>query len=181
MFAHSNRGVWQVTMKRPSKKMSAKILLTFIGALTLAGCESTSSLLSVTPVATEPDIVTVKLAMAADKAAKALDVIASIDQARSNVTPPVEDYSNVPPNLMQPVSLRWSGPAEQVIKALADRAGLRFRTKGNKPATPLIVNVDAYQQPIMHVLTNIGLQLGRRADVAVDSRGGAIELRYARR
>ena len=43
----------------------------------------------------------------------------------------------------------------------------------------MIVNVDVYQQPIMHVLRNIGLQIGRRADVAVDGPGGAIELRYA--
>ena len=174
MFAQSNRAYRRVTMKRPSQ-----FLLMLAGVAALTGCESISSQMSVTPVATEPDIVTVKLALAADKAAKALDVIASIDQQRAGVTPPVEDYSNVPPNLMQPVSLRWSGPVEQVVKALADRAGMRFRVKGAKPAAPLIVNVDVYQQPIMHVLSNIGLQTGRRADVAVDGAGGAIELRYA--
>lgn len=134
---------------------------------------------NVTPVAAEPDIVTVKLAQAADKASQALDSIAGIEQMRSPATPPAEDYSNVPPNLMQPVSLRWSGPIEPVARALAERAGLKFRVKGAEPPVPLTVNVDAYQQPIMHILRDIGLQAGRRANLAIDSTAGVIEVRYA--
>jgi hypothetical protein len=48
--------------------------LALVGLALLPGCETISST-SVTPVATEPDIVTVKLAQAADKAAQALDTI----------------------------------------------------------------------------------------------------------
>ena len=132
----------------------------------------------VTPIATEPDIVTVKLAQAADKASGALDTIAGIDKQR-NPLPPPEDYSNVPANLMQPVSLRWSGGIDAVAKALADRAGMKFRVKGNVPAVPLVVNVDAYQEPIIHILRDIGLQAGHRADLAVDTVMGVVELRYA--
>ncbi len=123
---------------------------------------------AVTPVAAEPDIVTVKLAQAADKASQALDSIAGIEQQKSPSGPPIEDYSNAPSNLTQPVTLRWSGPIETVVRALAERAGLKFRVKGNVPAVPLTVNVDVYEQPILHVLRDIGLQAGHRADVAVD-------------
>ena len=147
------------------------------GMLFLAGCDTPPP--NITPVANEPDIVTVKLAVAADKASKALDVISGIEQTRNPATPPVEDYSNAPANLMQPVSLRWSGPLEKVVKALADRAGMRFHVKGTEPAAPVVVNVDVYQQPILHVLRNLGLQAGHRADIAVDGSSSAIEVRYA--
>jgi defect-in-organelle-trafficking protein DotD len=151
------------------------LLLSFVGLAILAGCQNPT----VTPVATEPDIVTVKLAQAADKASNALDSIAGIEQQRSPATPPLEDYTGAPPNLMQPVSIRWSGGIEPVTKTLAERAGLRFRVKGNVPPIPLTVNVDAYQQPILHVLHDIGLQAGHRADLAVDGASGVVELRYA--
>jgi defect-in-organelle-trafficking protein DotD len=148
-------------------------------ALLLAGCANNQPP-NVKPVATEPDIVSVKLAQAADKASKALDTISNIEQQKNPATPPIpDDYANAPPNMMQPVSLRWSGPIEQVASTLAERAGLRFRVKGREPAVPLVVNVDAYQQPILHVLRDIGLQAGTRADLAVDQNEGVVEVRYA--
>ncbi|MDP9127427.1 MAG: DotD/TraH family lipoprotein [Pseudomonadota bacterium] len=162
-------------------KPRSLLFLTFAGLTFLPGCENTMATFSssVTPVATDPDIVTVKLAQAADKAAQALDSIAAIEQARSPVTPPIEDYTNAPASLMQPVSLRWSGDAALVTRALAERAGYRFHVKGNQPPVPVIVNVDAYQRPILHILRDIGLQAGHRADIAIDGAAGVIELRYA--
>jgi defect-in-organelle-trafficking protein DotD len=155
----------------------SQIFLTLAAATLLAGCDHSGS--STSPVATEPDIVTVKLAQAADKASQALDSIAGIEQQRAPATPPLEDYSNAPANLMQPVSIRWSGPIEQITKELADKSGMRFHVKGNTPAVPLTVTVDAYQKPILHVLRDIGLQAGHRADLAVDPASGVIEIRYA--
>ena len=59
---------------------SRSFLIPILASLVLVlGCEKTT----ITPVATEPDIVTVKLAQAADKASKALDSIAGIEQQRS--------------------------------------------------------------------------------------------------
>ncbi len=150
-------------------------ILTCGVALLLAACEPPK----VTPVASEPDIVTVKLAAAADKASAALDTIAGIEQQRGPATPPVESFENAPISEMQPVTLRWSGPIELVVRELAERAGMKFRVKGNIPEVPLAVNVDVYQQPLLHVLRDIGLQAGHRADVAVDDRNGVVEVRYA--
>jgi defect in organelle trafficking protein DotD len=162
-----------------------KSLMTLSMVLLLAGCSDMQSWFSpapsdVKPVATEPDIVSVKLAQAADKASKALDGIANIEQQKNPAVPPIQDdYANASPNMMQPVSLRWSGPIEQVARILAERAGLRFRVKGREPAVPLVVNVDVYQQPIIHVLRDIGLQAGTRADLAIDANEGVVEVRYA--
>jgi len=142
----------------------------------LAACEQTTT---VAPVATEPDIVTAKLEAAADKASKALDSIASIQQQRKPASPPIEDYTAAPPNLMQPITIRWAGPIEQIAKTLADRAGMQFRVKGSMPPAPLTVSIDVYQEPLVHVLRDIGLQAGDRADLAVDARNGVVEIRYA--
>jgi len=151
-----------------------------LGIFMLSGCGiGDKSAPTVTPVATEPDIVTVKLAAAADKAAQALNSIAGIEQQRNPDIKPVDNYTGVPPNLMQPVTIRWSGPIEQITRTLAEHAGLSFRVKGNAPAVPLIVNLDVYQRPIIHVLRDIGYQAGHRADLKVDGAGGAVEIRYA--
>ncbi len=174
-----NRFFWPSSMV--PMRSTAKFLSLLGSVILLVACEQgqAGGGPSVTPVATEPDIVTVKLAQAADKASKALDSIAGIEQAKSPAAPPLEDYAGAPPNLLQPVTLRWSGPLEQVTRTLAQRAGLKFRVKGNEPAVPLTVNIDVYEQPILHVLRDIGLQAGHRADLAVDGPGGAIEVRYA--
>ena len=158
-----------------------KNILAVSGAVfLLAGCAGDWGHASVKPVATEPDIVTVKLAQAADKASRALDTIANIEQQQNPAAAPMQDNdSSASPNLLQPVSLRWSGPIEQVGRVLADRAGFQFRVKGNQPATPLVVNVDVYQQPILHVLRDIGLQAGTRADLSINQNEGVVEVRYA--
>ncbi len=168
-----------------------KIIMVSGAALLLAGCSdfhsgwnsltsSESNYSGGQPVATEPDIVSVKLAQAADKAAKSLDSIANIEQQKNPAAKPLEvDYTNASPSVLQPVTLRWSGPIDQVARTLAERAGMRFRIVGRKPDIPLVVNIDAYQQPILHVLRDVGLQAGSRADLSVNQNEGVVEVRYA--
>ena len=156
------------------------VLTTSVALFLLAGCSSGWDRPNVKPVATEPDIVSVKLAQAADKASRALDDIANIEQQQNPTASPIQNTdADALPALMQPVSLRWSGPIELVGRTLAERAGMRFRVKGNQPAVPLVVNVDAYQQPILHILRDVGLQAGSRADLAINQNEGVVEVRYA--
>jgi defect in organelle trafficking protein DotD len=155
--------------------MRPQLLILLGGMALLASCSEPM----LSPVATEPDIVTLKLSAAADKASQALDTIAGIEQQRNPSTPQIENFEKASLSQMQPITLRWSGPIETVVRALAERAGLKFRVKGNLPTVPLTVNVDVYQQPILHVLRDIGLQAGHRADVAVDDVVGVVEVRYA--
>jgi defect-in-organelle-trafficking protein DotD len=168
-------GMNPMIVKPTIMQILRKAALLIGSVLLVAACEKNTTII---PVATEPDIVTVKLAQAADKASAALDSIAGIEKYK-NPAPPSEDYSHAPPSLMQPVTLRWSGPVELVTRTLAERAGYKFRVKGNIPAVPLSVNVDVYQQPILHVLHDIGLQAGHRADLSVDAISGVIEVAYA--
>lgn len=143
--------------------------------LVLSGCMQTAT----TPVATEPDVVGVRIAQAAEKASLALDTIAGIEQQRAPQLPPPDDYSNAPPALNQLITVKWSGPVEQMLETLASRAGLRFQTKGNRPGVPLVISVNVYQKPMIEVLRDLGLQVGRRADITVNGANNVIEIRYA--
>lgn len=149
------------------KKLFAAIHIFF-----LIGCNSTP-----TPVATEPDLVGTRIAQAAEKAAKAMDAIAGIEQQRFPIV--VADYSSAPPNMMQPITIRWSGPIEQIAETLAAKAGMQFRIVGKKPPVPVTVVVDVYEKPLIEVLRSIGLQAGQRADVSVDGQANVVEVRFS--
>lgn len=155
-------------------KISSKAMLLVIG-MVVTGCTS----MQLTPVATEPDLVSTRLAQAAEKAATALDTISGIEQLREPQLPPSEDYSSAPPALTQLITVRWSGPIEQMIDTLSTRAGMRFQSVGGRPNVPLLVNLDVYQKPLIEVLHDLGLQAGRRADISVNSSNNTIEIRYA--
>ena len=158
-----------------TKTIASKSLLLF-SAIMLAGCVTNSSM---QPVATEPDVVSTRIAQAAEKAAAALDTISGIEQARAPAMPAPDDYSNAPAALNQPITVKWSGPAEQLVETLAARGGMRFQSKGNRPGVPLMISVNVYQKPMIEVLRDIGLQIGRRADITVNGMNNVIEIRYA--
>jgi defect-in-organelle-trafficking protein DotD len=150
-----------------------KILL--LASLAATGCASHST----TPVAAEPDLVGVRIAHAAERASVALDTISGIEQQRTPLQVPSEDYAALPPALTQPVTIRWTGPIEQITQMLAARAGLQFHALGSPPPVPITVAVDVYQEPLIDILRSIGLQADRRADIHLDGYSGMIELRYA--
>ncbi|WP_301102362.1 DotD/TraH family lipoprotein [Propionivibrio sp.] len=144
--------------------------------LSLAGCAGDAK---VVPLATEPDLVGTRIAQAAEKASSALNAISGIEQQRGPALPPVEDYSAAPPGLTQLITVKWTGPIEQIGQTLSSRAGFVFNTKGAQPPVPLTVAVDVYQKPLIEVLRDLGSQAGTRADVSVDAQNGVIELSYA--
>ena len=173
-----------------------RLIIPFGALLVLAGCSdfgarwndfkadmsssSAPSQPATSAIAAEPDVVTVKLAQAADKASAALDSIANIEQQKNpSIGPMSDDFGGASPSMMQPVTIRWTGPIEQISRVLAERAGMRFRVRGRQPAAPLTVTVDAYQEPIIQVLRDVGLQAGARADLAIDQNEGVVEVRYA--
>ena len=102
------------TMLRPASWIILLISMTACGTTT------------VTPLVAENDPVSLRIAQAAEKASKSLDTIAGIEQYRTPM-PPMEDFSGAPPALAQPVTVTWSGPAEQIVQTLALKAGYRYR------------------------------------------------------
>ena len=80
---------------------------------------------------------------------------------------------------MRAITINWVGPVDQIVKTLADKSSYRYIVLGSVPPVPLTVNIDVTNKPIIEVLRSIGLQLGARADVYVDSAEQIIALTYA--
>lgn len=153
------------------------IVLSGFAVLTLAACGNGGVGARNPQVAATPDRVSLMLADAADRSSNALQTLAAIEQARTpNVsTAPITD---APPELQRAITLSWVGPVDPVVKLLADRAGYAFQTIGNPPPVPLVVSVDAENQPVVEILRSIGLQLGTKANVAVNGAARTVELSY---
>jgi defect in organelle trafficking protein DotD len=161
-------------------KLTRNVMFLLAG-LALAGCSNMGEVVgsSTTPVATEPDLVSTRIAQAAERASKALDTISGIEQERAPHMPAEDNYSSAPPALMQAITIKWSGPIDQVAKMLSDKAGMKFQSIGSRSGVPVVVSLDVYQKPLIEVLKDIGLQAGRRADISVNSVSNTIEIRYA--
>ena len=142
----------------------------------VAACEQPPT--TITPLVAESDPIAARVAQSADKASKALETIAGIEQYKTPL-PPMEHFAGAPQPLAQPVTITWSGPVEQIVQTLAAKAGYTYRTAGASSGVPMTVTVDAFEKPLIDVLRDIGLQLGNRADVAVDINGAIVQLRYA--
>lgn len=151
------------------------ILSLFAVLVALTACEHAPP--TVTPLVAENDPVALRISQSAQKASAALDALAGIEQYR-NPLPPMEQFAGAPQPIAQPITIRWTGPVEQIVQTLAEKAGYTYRTAGAPGNIPLTVLVDAYERPLIDVLRDIGLQLGTRADVAVDINGGVVQLRY---
>jgi defect-in-organelle-trafficking protein DotD len=125
-----------------------------------------------------PDRVDAMIADAADRAAVALETMAAVDV---NYAPAVSvaPIPNAPTELNRALTLEWVGPVEPLIKSLADQAGYRFEVLGNAPASPVVVSVNVENTPLIEIMRSVGLQLGTRADVRVDSDARVVEVQYA--
>jgi defect-in-organelle-trafficking protein DotD len=128
-------------------------------------------------VVATPDSVAVKLADAADKAANALQSLSQVEQVRTPVpsAPPMPEATD---GLQNKMSVDWTGPVEPLLSRLAARAGYTYKQMGWVPAIPMTVKVDVKNRPIYETLRDIGLQIGSRGSLLVDSNRQAIELNY---
>ncbi len=126
----------------------------------------------------EPDSVSLMLADAAGKASKALETLASVEQHRTPQAA-VSTIPNAPAELRRGMTVQWVGPVEPLAAEIAKKTGYQFLMLGDKPAAPVVVSVDATNKQIIDVLRDIGLQMGKRADLKVDAVRRVIELQYA--
>ncbi len=143
--------------------------------ISLAGC--TKPIRANPQVAAQPDSVSAMLADAADRAANSLETLAAVEQSRSPEVA-VAPVGNAPPELRRAITVNWVGPVEPITKALASRASYNFVVVGNAPPTPVVVSIDKENMPVIEVLRDIGLQLGMRGDIKVDSASRVVELHY---
>ncbi len=153
----------------------------FLGATVVLSACSSGPIADRNPqLVASPDKVSGMLAEAADRASVALETLAAIEQSKSSdisaVPPPVE---NVPPELKRAVTVNWVGPVEQITKKMAERAGYQFMILGDQPPIPVVVSLDVENRPVLDVLRDLGLQMGRRANIRVDGSRRIVEIHYA--
>ena len=151
-------------------------------ALGLGACETWHPTASNTQnpepqIVAAPDTVSGMLATAADRASNALQTLASIEATRTPATN-VGPIGNAPSELRRSITVNWIGPAEPITNTLAQRAGYEFLTIGTPPPNDIVVSVDVENTPVIDVLRSIGLQLGGRADIKVDSPRRTVEIHY---
>lgn len=79
--------------------------------------------------------------------------------------------------LERPVSLAWSGPIDQGVKALADRIGYRFYSTGPH-AVPIAVAVNMTDVPILDLFKAMGDAAGTSATVVVDPDHHQVEVQH---
>ena len=157
------------------KKHSLKVSLLSL-AVALSACTSSDAYKNPQVVA-DPDKVSVMLAQAADRASTALETLAAIEQTR---TPGAVEHpvTNIPAELRRGITINWTGPAENALETIAGRASYKFIALGEAPANELIVSLDIENKSIFDVLRSIGLQMGTRADVHINSDTETVELKY---
>jgi defect-in-organelle-trafficking protein DotD len=82
------------------------------------------------------------------------------------------------PQMSQQASVDWNGPVQPILNKIADTVGYRLRVLGQEPAIPVLVILNAQNQPLGDILRNVIYQVTKRADIRVDNRRRIIELRY---
>lgn len=149
------------------------------GVLVLSACGSVSDDFSDShpQLVAAPDSVSAMLADAADRASLSLEKLAAVEFSRAPEAM-IAPAGNAPPELQRAVTVSWVGPVEQLTKSMAERAGYNFLPLGAPPPTPLVVSVDVENRPVIDVLRDVGLQLGMRGDIKVDSAAKIVELHY---
>ena len=128
-------------------------------------------------IVAEPDKISALLADAADRASASLETLAAIEAQKRKI-PATANLDNAPKELMRGITINWIGPVEELTRKLASRASYDFQVYGSGPATPLIVSIDAENQPLIEVLKDIGVQMGSEAAVHVNAQDREIEIRY---
>ena len=82
------------------------------------------------------------------------------------------------PELERSVSLAWSGPIDQGVKALADRIGYQVAITAPANPTPIQVAVDMSNVPILDLFEAMGTAAGTSATVVVDPDHHRVEVQH---
>ena len=82
------------------------------------------------------------------------------------------------PELQRPVSLAWSGPIDQGVKALADRIGYQVAITAPANPAPIQVAVNMTDVPILDLFEAMGTAAGTSATVVVDPDHHRVEVQH---
>ncbi len=79
-------------------------------------------------------------------------------------------------------SINWTGPIEPLLQKIAAASHYKLKVLGVAPAIPIIVAVDAQNEPLADILRDVTFQAQNKAGIVVypgkTAAGRVIELRY---
>lgn len=116
-----------------------------------------------------------------EAAKQSSDAVRALAEVEATRVPPAKiENKNVPEEFKRSVSLEWSaGAVAPAVKVIADQLNYKFIETGAKPAVAITVDIHAKDKPIYLILEDIGWQVGKRADVVVNTDHRTVEVRYA--
>ncbi len=121
------------------------------------------------PAADQPDPAAALLTSAALRAEAALAELAAA-RASENPVDAAPPPSLVPPELLDEVTVDWTGPLGTLARRLADEAGWEYVEAGPSPAMAPIVRITATSTPLILILRDAGIQAADAAQLTVDAR-----------
>lgn len=152
----------------------------FFGAC-LAGCAAHSNPPTGSAEAASaqfPAAIDDRLGRAAERTAAALETLALIERTR---TPPATVRVNealLTTEMRQPITIGWSGPATEAVRRIAETVGYRYVETGARPASPVLISLDARERSAGQVLADIGLRVQSTATVIVNQPARVVEYRH---
>jgi defect-in-organelle-trafficking protein DotD len=153
--------------------MNTKLVTIVLSFLTLCACASQSP----TNTQTSSDVALAEASYSVSRSIVNLSEVAQSARPLPAMDPPPNPASY---GMNGITSIDWSGPAEQLVKQLADSSNYRLRVLGARPAIPVLVTVYSKNIMVADALRDVGYQCGRRATVVIFPDSRVVELRYAK-
>ncbi len=170
--------------------INIKLLLSHVGLyslILLAGCQSkninyayiTTDSAPVTAVDKNTQAQLAEAAASVDKSLQELSAIKIATHPKIKMAAPVNPKQL---GMEQMSSISWNGPIEPLLSKIATAAHYKLKVLGVPPAIPILVAVDAQDEPLADILRNVTFQAQNKASIVVyPGRSAAtrvIELRY---
>jgi len=164
-----------------------KIFSVLFPVLVLAGCSDSPRYVDLNlkyitansaPVQTDDKRSQAMLAETATSVNQSLQQLSAIQMATH---PDVRVLTPADPaalNMAQQTSLDWTGPVEPLLQKIADASGYQVRVLGKRPPIPVIVIINASNEPLAYILRDTTYQIAQKARIQVYPQTKTIELRY---
>ncbi len=165
-------------------------LTLLVAVLALAGCSDSKRVVDLhlkyitadsAPLNSEDRNAQAQVADASSSVSGSLQELSAIDMAntpqakRKNIGHP---FNPSVTGMTQHASIDWNGPVLPILNKLASASGYRVRVLGVAPPIPVLVLVNAQNQPIADILRNVMYQVHNKAAITVYPKSHVIELRY---
>ena len=80
------------------------------------------------------------------------------------------------PNMSRKFTIHWSGPMMPVIKQVAYYSKYEIKIDGTPPTTPILINLDMNNQPLVDIIQNIRFQVFNSANIQLQTQNNPMTI-----